>query len=52
MSGDRVSGEQMSGNRVPGGDAGGEADPRREALEIFDALGVPTEDGTAAHLLW
>lgn len=43
---------QVSGDRVPGGDAGGGADPHREALEIFDALGVPTEDGTAAHLLW
>ncbi|KAB2386118.1 AfsR/SARP family transcriptional regulator [Actinomadura montaniterrae] len=38
--------------QVSGEDAGGAADPRREALEIFGALGVPTEDGTAAHLLW
>ncbi|QKG23055.1 AfsR/SARP family transcriptional regulator [Actinomadura verrucosospora] len=36
----------------PGEGDGGGADPRREALEIFRELGVPTEDGTAAHLLW
>ncbi|MEU6744690.1 BTAD domain-containing putative transcriptional regulator [Spirillospora sp. NPDC046719] len=52
VSGDQVTGEQAVGDQVAGGDAPGGADPRREALEIFDALGVPTEDGTAAHLLW
>ncbi|MFB4300109.1 BTAD domain-containing putative transcriptional regulator [Actinomadura sp. NTSP31] len=38
----------------PGGgeDGAAPADPRREALEIFEALGVPTEAGSVAHLLW
>ncbi|WP_344278171.1 ATP-binding protein [Actinomadura napierensis] len=38
----------------PGDGGGGDApaDPRREALEIFEALGVPTEAGSVAHLLW
>ncbi|MWA05157.1 tetratricopeptide repeat protein [Actinomadura sp. LD22] len=48
----QVSGDQVSGDRVPGDGAAGAGEPRREALEIFAALGVPTEDGTTAHLLW
>ncbi|MDL4813603.1 AfsR/SARP family transcriptional regulator [Actinomadura opuntiae] len=45
-------GEGGPGEGGPGEGGGAPADPRREALEIFEALGVPTEAGSVAHLLW